>query len=233
MSSHLVSKKSARIEFVVLLVALAVIVLVRYVIDERSTSFRFQLRDVLWTGIVTTILYVPRFWFREHVSDLRERHRFLTWSALSCIVPFMLLDWSNWTLRKVYFIVWGILAMSIFVSAISAIRRPLRPPTQPLIRQDVPELPSQDEPEDKIVSGDTSTRGEVIYQEQIQSRVDPEDKGKFVVIDITTGDYEIDVRDAVATRRLLKRNPQAITYAIRVGYPTAYRIRRMSLNPSS
>ncbi len=69
-----------------------------------------------------------------------------------------------------------------------------------------------------------AVRGEAIYQEYIEPLVNPLHYGKFVVIDIETGDYEIDKRDAVATRRLRERRPEAITYGVRVGFLTAYRM---------
>ena len=47
-------------------------------------------------------------------------------------------------------------------------------------------------------------------------------KGNFVVIDVESGDYEIDAGDAVATRRLLDRRPTAVTYGIRIGHRAAY-----------
>ena len=66
---------------------------------------------------------------------------------------------------------------------------------------------------------------EKIYEDTIKPHIDLEqERGKFVVIDVHSGDYEIDKRDAVATRRLIKRRPTAFTYAIRVGFPTAYRM---------
>ena len=49
-------------------------------------------------------------------------------------------------------------------------------------------------------------------------------KGAFVVIDVESGDYEIDARDADATYRLLQRRPDGYTYAFRVSFPTAGRI---------
>ena len=68
-------------------------------------------------------------------------------------------------------------------------------------------------------------KGQKIYEETIKPLIDPEQqRGKFVVIDVESGDYEIDKRDAVATRRLLDRRPGAYTYAVRVGRPTAYRM---------
>ena len=70
--------------------------------------------------------------------------------------------------------------------------------------------------------GEIAVRGEAIYRERIQQLVDPAKKGSFVVIDVETGDYEVDAGDAPATRRLLGRRPDAVTYGIRVGYRAAY-----------
>ncbi len=67
-------------------------------------------------------------------------------------------------------------------------------------------------------------KGEALYQEKIKPVVDPLHYGKFVVIDVETGDYEIDKRDIVATDRLLERRPGAMTYGVRVGFLAAYRM---------
>ena len=48
--------------------------------------------------------------------------------------------------------------------------------------------------------------------------------GRMVVIDVNTGDYEIDDDDLTATLRLRERNPGAITWGERVGYPAPYRM---------
>jgi hypothetical protein len=70
---------------------------------------------------------------------------------------------------------------------------------------------------------DVVARGEAIYQQEIRHQVDlGNNKGKFVVIDIETGDYEIDPDDLQATTRLLAKRPEAVLYGVRVGYPTAY-----------
>ena len=71
--------------------------------------------------------------------------------------------------------------------------------------------------------GEITTLGESIYKEQLQARLGLVERGTFVVIDIESGDYEIDARDAVATRRLLERRPDAVTYGVRVGHRAAYR----------
>ncbi len=71
-------------------------------------------------------------------------------------------------------------------------------------------------------SGEISALGEAIFRDQIENRVKSARVGDFVVIDIETGDYEVAPGDAIATRRLLKRSPEAVTYGVRVGHRAAY-----------
>ncbi|MBC8232937.1 hypothetical protein H8E77_25625 [bacterium] len=71
---------------------------------------------------------------------------------------------------------------------------------------------------------EVSSRGEAIYEQQIRGKVEIDHKGKFLVIDVETVEYEIDADDLIATKRLLARRPDAILYGLRIGFPTAYRI---------
>ena len=48
--------------------------------------------------------------------------------------------------------------------------------------------------------------------------------GKFVAIDVETGDYEIDEDDYAAVARLRSRKPAADIWLMRAGYPTTYRM---------
>ena len=65
-------------------------------------------------------------------------------------------------------------------------------------------------------------QGEEIYERQIRTKVEQGNKGKFVVIDIETGDFEVDVDDLQATKRVLADRPNAVLYGLRIGYPSAY-----------
>lgn len=67
-------------------------------------------------------------------------------------------------------------------------------------------------------------RGKEIYEKNIKERVEPHEKGKFVVIDIETGEYEIDESDLAATKRALAKRPEAVLHGIRVGYRTAHNL---------
>ena len=74
----------------------------------------------------------------------------------------------------------------------------------------------------QTIPGDLPARGSAIYEQKIRPLVEPREYGQFVVIDVFSGDYEIDKRDADATSRLLERHPAAMTWAVRVGHPTPY-----------
>lgn len=54
----------------------------------------------------------------------------------------------------------------------------------------------------------------------------PEDDGKFVAVDIGTGDCELDEDDYLAVTRLRTRRASAEVWLGRVGQPAAYRMRR-------
>ena len=69
---------------------------------------------------------------------------------------------------------------------------------------------------------EVESRGEEIYERQIRRNVEVGNKGKFVVIDIETGDYEVDEDDLQATKRALAKRSVAVLYGVRIGYPTAY-----------
>ncbi len=66
-------------------------------------------------------------------------------------------------------------------------------------------------------------RGKELYG-QLKDEVEPQHKGKFLAIDIKTGDYDIDAKGAVATYRLLSKRPDAVIYCLRIGYRTAHRL---------
>ena len=58
-------------------------------------------------------------------------------------------------------------------------------------------------------------RGEAIYDAQIRHLIAPEDEGKFVLVDVLTGDYEIADRSADARVKLRHRRPDAVIHTMR------------------
>ena len=87
----------------------------------------------------------------------------------------------------------------------------------------------------KYPPGEISRRGKEIYQKKIKHLVEPQDTGKFIVIDVQSGDYEVDEEHIAASDRLRQRHPAAVTYAGKVGYQAAYSLggRLRPTNPSA
>jgi hypothetical protein len=64
--------------------------------------------------------------------------------------------------------------------------------------------------------------GEEIYRRAIRDKVMPQNKGKFLVLDIESGDYEVDSDDLTAEEILRARRPNGVLYGMRIGYTSAY-----------
>ena len=63
-------------------------------------------------------------------------------------------------------------------------------------------------------------RGDEIYNRDIRSLVETEENtGKFVLIDIETGAWEMDADEIAAARRLEALLPDPQVWMVRVGYP--------------
>ena len=61
--------------------------------------------------------------------------------------------------------------------------------------------------------------GESPAIDRLSARVEPGHKGQFLVLDVETGDYEIDADRLVATQRIRTRHPDGEFFMVRIGYP--------------
>ena len=68
--------------------------------------------------------------------------------------------------------------------------------------------------------------GAEAFERHVRPTLGPEDDGKFVAIDVDTGEHEIDADDYSAVMRLRARWPSAEIWLACVGQPTAYKLRR-------
>jgi hypothetical protein len=80
-------------------------------------------------------------------------------------------------------------------------------------------------PHPHYTSKEIVQRGQALYDQQIRAKVETSHKGEFLVLDIDTGEYEIDSNEVAALKRTKAKNPGAALYILRVGYPAAYRVR--------
>ena len=66
-----------------------------------------------------------------------------------------------------------------------------------------------------------ATRGREIYETQLRDKVEPGNIGKFLVIDIETGEYEIDENHLSASLRAYHKKPEGARFGMRIGYRTS------------
>lgn len=62
------------------------------------------------------------------------------------------------------------------------------------------------------------TRGKEIYEIQLKGKLEPQNIGKFLVIDIETGEYEMDEDDLTASLRAYEKKPEGARFGMRIGY---------------
>jgi len=67
-------------------------------------------------------------------------------------------------------------------------------------------------------------RGQEIYEREIRPQVEASNQGKFLVINIETGEYEMDADDLAAAKRAKARFGNAALFTMRIGHPAAYRL---------
>jgi len=69
---------------------------------------------------------------------------------------------------------------------------------------------------------EVALRGKSLYEQHIRSQVKNERNiGKIVIIDIKSGDYEVDDIGIISAERLHTSHPMARLYGIRIGYNVA------------
>jgi len=64
---------------------------------------------------------------------------------------------------------------------------------------------------------EVAQRGDEIYEREVFPRMGAEDEGKLALIDVQTGDYEVDRDEIAASDRLLARHPDAQVWTRQVG----------------
>jgi hypothetical protein len=78
-------------------------------------------------------------------------------------------------------------------------------------------------PHPRLATEEIGRRGQALYDRDIRRLVEtPANIGKQIVIDVESGDYEIDDDGLAASRRLMTRRPGAALYGLRIGYNAVY-----------
>jgi hypothetical protein len=73
--------------------------------------------------------------------------------------------------------------------------------------------------QDHLTREQVAERGDEIYADRLRDRVETEENiGKVIVIDIRSGDYEIDDDGFQANHRIGAKHPDGVFYGLRIGY---------------
>jgi hypothetical protein len=84
-------------------------------------------------------------------------------------------------------------------------------------------------PHTRYSSAEIAQRGQALYDHDIRDTLDAGARGKFLVLDIETGEYEIDSDERAALKRAQAKHPEGALYLLRIGHPTAYRLGRRAV----
>lgn len=88
-------------------------------------------------------------------------------------------------------------------------------------------------PHTRYSSNEIAERGQALYEHDIRDKLDSSARGKFLALDIETGEYEIDADARAALKKAQTKRPEAALYLVRVGHPTAFRLGRKAVAASS
>ncbi len=84
-------------------------------------------------------------------------------------------------------------------------------------------------PHPRYSSAEIVERGQALYDRKVEQKLVDADRGKMLVLDIETGEYELDRDEMAALMRARQKRPDAPFYVVRVGHPTAFRLGKKAL----
>ena len=67
-------------------------------------------------------------------------------------------------------------------------------------------------------------RGKDYYDRFLRDKLEPEHKGEFLMLNIDTGEYEMDRNERLAFERARTRWPAGVLCILRVGYRAAHHV---------
>lgn len=77
----------------------------------------------------------------------------------------------------------------------------------------------------QYTSDEMAVLGAAAIERYVRDKLQPEDHGKFLAIDVHSGEYELDHDDDTAATRIESRIPNAQIWLARVGHRTAFKMR--------
>lgn len=75
-----------------------------------------------------------------------------------------------------------------------------------------------------ISADEVCMQGERIYECELRALFSASDEGKYVVIDVESGAFELDANRTIALDRANAKHPDGLLYIKRIGYPAAVKL---------
>ncbi len=73
-------------------------------------------------------------------------------------------------------------------------------------------------PHPRFSSEEIAEKGQALYDRGIRDKLGPDDRGKYLVLDIETGHYELDTDQLAAVKLARSKQPEAAFLVLRVGH---------------
>jgi hypothetical protein len=86
---------------------------------------------------------------------------------------------------------------------------------------------------ERNVAQEVAQRGKEIYEREIRAEVEPEQEGRFLVVDVNSGSYALADDELEAFDRAQAKTPEGVLYLIRVGRRAAHRVGVTAVSPAS
>ena len=71
----------------------------------------------------------------------------------------------------------------------------------------------------ELTPDEVVARGKALYEQDIRAQVQEVHFGQYLIMDVTSGDYEIGPDHLETARRARAKHPEAALYGMRIGYP--------------
>lgn len=79
-------------------------------------------------------------------------------------------------------------------------------------------------PHPRFSSEEIGRRGQELYDQKLRKELEEGNRGRYLVIDVETGDYALGDDTLELSHRLHAKHPGAALFAMRIGYPATVRM---------
>jgi hypothetical protein len=78
--------------------------------------------------------------------------------------------------------------------------------------------------ESRISPEEIARRGDEIYERDLRAKLEPDQVGMIVAIDINTGQHSVAETSLATSRDLRSRQPDAVVWLVRIGHRALHRL---------